>query len=151
MLDDKFLTQPFRNEFANNKCYITQVIKFVKGNIFSFFYNVIVSFPCSSHKSRIGPAWVAPWWACWTHDLGVVSAIPGWRELSFRHFFAATSAEACEKSCQWLSKVSCVSKYFKVALNPKTNNNQPKTELSCKWIINYLITEFVRRSRSQWH
>ena len=32
---------------------------------------------------------VAQWWACRTHDLVVVSSIPGWGELPFRRIFAS--------------------------------------------------------------
>ena len=35
------------------------------------------------------PARVAQWWACRTHDLVVVSSIPGWGDFSFRRIFTS--------------------------------------------------------------
>ena len=35
------------------------------------------------------PAWRAEWSACMTHDLVVVSSVPGSSELSFQHVFTS--------------------------------------------------------------
>ena len=37
----------------------------------------------------VSPARVAQWWACRTHDLVVLSSIPGWGDFSFRRIFAS--------------------------------------------------------------
>ena len=50
------------------------------------FYSVCNNLPVPFSNC---PARVAQWWACRTHDLVVVSSIPGWGELSFRRIFAA--------------------------------------------------------------
>ena len=46
--------------------------------------NDIVSLPLPMSQDR-----VAKWWACWTHDLVVVSSRPGWGKVSFRRIFAS--------------------------------------------------------------
>ena len=85
--------------------------------------------------SVLGPAMVPQWWACLTHDLVVVSSVPGWG--IFSHL---TSAEAWEKSIRWLRKEKLCEKArkhmcvtdshdmtsaVKVALNHNTTNQLP--------------------------
>ena len=58
--------------------------KLLLGKSYSNIYDTVI---CAN---------LCQWWACRTHDLVVVSSIPGWDELSF------TSAEARGKSSWWL-------------------------------------------------
>ena len=75
---------------------------------YSIFYilkrlgNIIL--PCVLLFFNIGPAQVAQWWVCRTHDLLVVSLIPGRGDFSFRRIFTSHLCRSMWESSQWLWK-----------------------------------------------
>ena len=106
--DDKILDLSKLKTFADDKINIEGKLKFglgkgenivVKGE--NAGYQHFLPFPHFVHKASIGPTGVAQW--CATHDLVV--------EVKFLSgiFPPLTSAEAGEKSSQWLWEEICVS------------------------------------------
>ena len=58
---------------------------FCKCCVWHIICNAIMNYDTTSYT---GPARVAQWWACQTHDLVVVSSIPRWGDFSFQRIFA---------------------------------------------------------------
>ena len=71
------------------------------------FSQCINSWP---NNKFLGPARVAQWWACRTHDLVVVSSIPGWGHFSFPAYFRLSPLQKhVTKVVGGFGKKSCVS------------------------------------------
>ena len=76
---------------SNHTLYMGHNIPSIRMIIITFNNHNIVNLPnlkvINPFPNR--PAWVAQWWACRTHDLVVVSSIPGWGNFSFWRIFAS--------------------------------------------------------------
>ena len=83
--------------FADNKKDVTEKLKFVFGRVENIvgkgenaaFSPFLTIFSERSSLRAVSPARVAQWWACRTHDLVVVSSIPGWGDFPFWRIFTS--------------------------------------------------------------
>ena len=113
----------------------------------------------------MSPARVAQWWACWTHDLVVVSSIAGWGDFSFRRIFASHLCRSMwEKWLVALEKkvvstgvrkpgnTMCVADRHDVTIAVRMALNPNTTNQSVQWMLYKTMFPWVfHRTGRQYH